>query len=139
MYEFIYVDEDKRILKYKDKEFELIRDVELATKFEELNKRTRMQMILDLSKQGISIEDLVIKKEKDGKIIEDHTNENRIYKMYQGEEILKLYDEISQKYFNMSLQELIEDIGLKEQKECTKFGEEFTKALAGKEIPKKSQ
>ena len=142
MYKFIVVDEDKRILKYKDKELEFVKDVELATKFEELNKRTKMKMILDLSKQGININDLVIKKEVDGKIIEDYTNQNEIYKMYQGEEILKLYDEISKKYFNMTLSELITDIGLKEQQETMKFGEEFTKALAGVEeekTPKKSQ
>lgn len=140
MYEFIIIDEDKRILKYKDKELEFVKDVELATKFEELNKRTRMKMILDLSKQGININDLVIKKEVDGEIIEDYTNQNEIYKMYQGEEVLKLYDEISKKYFKMSLNELIKDIGLTKQEESMKFGEDFTKALAGAEdTPKKSQ
>lgn len=142
MYKFIYVDDDKRILKYKDKELEFIRDVELATKFEELNKRTRMKMMLELTKQGMTIDDIVVKKEIDGKIIEDHSNENALYRMFQGEEILNLYDEISKKYFGMTLNELIEDIGLTKQDETMKFGEEFTKALAGVEkgkTPKKSQ
>ena len=65
-------------------------------------------MIVDLAKQGISAwNGLVIKTQKDGKTIEDHSNEDAIYKMYQGEEMLKILDEICTKYFNMTVVELI--------------------------------
>ena len=139
MYKIEYVDEDKRVLKYKDKELEFTKDVELASKFQELPKRTKTRMIVDLAKQGISINDLVIKTQKDGKTIEDHSNEDAIYKMYQGEEMLKILDEICTKYFNMTVVKLIEDMELTREQEL-KFGGDLMEALIGKEkSPKKSQ
>lgn len=136
MYKIEYVDEDKRVLKYKDKELEFTKDVELASKFQELSKRTKTRMIVDLAKQGISINELVIKTQKDGKTIEDHSNEDAIYKMYQSEEILKILDEITLKYFNMKLVKLLEDMELTKEQEF-KFGEDLMKALAGENSKKK--
>ena len=139
MYKIEYVDEDKRVLKYKDKELEFTKDVELASKFQELPKRTKTRMIVDLAKQGISINSLVIKTQKDGKTIEDHSNEDAIYKMYQGEEMSKILDEICTKYFNMTLVKLLEDMELTKEQEF-KFGGDLMEALIGKqESPKKSQ
>ena len=138
MYKIEYVDEDKRVLKYKDKELEFTKDVELVSKFQELPKRTKTRMIVDLAKQGISINDLVIKTQKDGKTIEDHSNEDALYKMYQGEEMLKILDEICMKYFNMTVVKLIEDMKLTKEQEL-KFGGDLMEALIGKESPKKSQ
>lgn len=138
MYKIEYVDEDKRILKYKGKELKFTKDVELASKFQELPKRTKTRMIVDLAKQGISINDLVIKTQKDGKTIEEHSNEDAIYKMYQGEEMLKILDEICTKYFNMTVVELIKDMELTQEQEL-KFGGDLMEALIGKESPKKSQ
>lgn len=139
MYKIEYVDDDKRVLKYKDKELEFTKDVELASKFQELAKRTKTRMIVDLAKQGISVNDLVIKTQKDGKTIEDHSNEDAIYKMYQSEEMLKILDEICNKYFNMTLVKLLEDMELTKEQEF-KFGEDLMEALIGKEkSPKKSQ
>jgi hypothetical protein len=139
MYKIEYVDEDKRVLKYKDKELEFTKDVELASKFQELPKRTKTRMIVDLAKQGISINDLVIKTQKDGKTIEDHSSEDAIYKMYQGEEMLKILDEICTKYFNMTVVELVKDMELTQEQEL-KFGGDLMVALIGKqESPKESQ
>ena len=139
MYKIEYVDEDKRVLKYKDKELEFTKDVELASKFQELPKRTKTRMYVELAKQGISINDLVIKKQKDGKTIEDHSNEDAIYKMYQGEEMSKILDEICTKYFNMTVVELVKDMELTKEQEFN-FGGELLEALVGKqESPKKSQ
>lgn len=138
MYKIEYVDEDKRILKYKDKGLEFTKDVELASKFQELPKRTKLRMHVELAKQGISADKLVIKTVKDGKTIEDHSNEDAIYKMYQGEEMLKILDEICTKYFNMTVVELIKDMKLTQEQEL-KFGGDLMEALIGKESPKKSQ
>lgn len=136
MYKIEYVDNDKRVLKYKDKELEFVKDVELASKFQELPKRTKTRMIVDLAKQGISINDLVIKTQKDGKTIEDHSNEDAIYKMYQGEEMLKILDEITLKYFNMTVVKLIEDMELTKEQEL-QFGGDLMEALIGKNSKKK--
>lgn len=138
MYKIEYVDEDKRILKYKDKELEFTKDVELASKLQELAKRTKIRMSVELAKQGISVNDLVIKTQKDGKTIEDHSNEDAIYKMYRGEEMFKILNEICTKYFNMTVVELIKDMELTQEQEL-KFGGDLMEALIGKESPKKSQ
>ena len=139
MYKIEYVDEDKRVLKYKDKELEFTKDIELVSKFQELSKRTKTRMIVDLAKQGISVNDLVIKIQKNGKTIEDHSNEDALYKMYQGEEMLKILDEICNKYFNMTVVELVKDMELTKEQEL-KFGGDLMEALIGKqESPKKSQ
>jgi len=136
MYKIEYVDEDKRVLKYKDKELEFTKDVELASKFQELPKRTKTRMIVDLAKQGISVNDLVIKTQKNGKTIEDHSNEDAIYKMYQSEEMLKILDEICTKYFNMKVVELIKDMELTQEQEL-KFGSDLMEALIGENSKKK--
>lgn len=139
MYKIEYVDEDKRVLKYKDKELEFVKDVELASKFQELPVRTKLRMHVELAKQGISADKLVIKTQKDGKTIEDHSNEDAIYKMYQSEEMSKILDEICTKYFNMTVVELVKDMELTKEEEF-KFGGELLEALVGKEkSPKKSQ
>lgn len=139
MYKIEYVDDDKRVLKYTDKELEFTKDVELASKFQELPKRTKIRMSVELAQQGISVNDLVIKTQKDGKTIEDHSNEDAIYKMYQGEEMLKILDEICNKYFNMTVIELVKDMKLTKEQEL-KFGGDLMEALIGKqESPKKSQ
>ncbi len=136
MYKIEYVDEDKRVLKYKDKELEFTKDVELASKFQELPKRTKIRMSVELAKQGISVNDLIIKTVKDGKTIEDHSNEDAIYKMYQGEEMLKILDEICIKYFNMTVVELIKDMELTQEQEL-KFGSDLMEALIGENSKKK--
>ena len=86
----------------------------------------------------LRINDLVIKTQKDGKTIEDHSNEDAIYKMYQGEEMLKILDEICTKYFNMTVVDLVKDMELTQEQEL-KFGGDLMEALIGKESPKKSQ
>lgn len=136
MYKIEYVDEDKRVLKYKSKELEFTKDVELASKFQELPKRTKLRMHVELAKQGISADKLVIKTQKNGKTIEDHSNEDAIYKMYQGEEMLKILDEICTKYFNMTVVELIKDMELTQEQEL-KFGSDLMEALIGENSKKK--
>ena len=68
-YEFIKVDEDTSKLKYKDKEFEIKRNVKLVSEMQELIKKSRLKMIMDLAKDGISIDSLTIERKKMGKLI----------------------------------------------------------------------
>ena len=52
--------------------------------------------------------------------------------------MLKILDEICTKYFNMTVVELVKDMGLTREQEL-KFGGDLMEALIGKESPKKSQ
>lgn len=134
-YEFIKKDEDITILKYKGKEFEIKKDVELQREFQRINKNARVKMMLDLTKQGITSNDFIIIKKNGSKTYEDKSNLIQLEQSYIQEASLDLFQTLSNKYFNMSLENLIEDIELTEE-ESTKFGNDFAYALAGKESPR---
>lgn len=133
-YEFIKQDDDTTILKYKDKEFTIKKDVELQKEFQSINKNARVKMMLDLTKQGITSNDLIIIKKNGSKTYEDKSNLIQIEQGYIQEASIDLFQTLSNKYFNMPLENLIADIGLTEE-ESTKFGNDFAYALAGKSSP----
>lgn len=136
-YEFIKVDEDTTKLKYKEKEFEIRKNVELMKDFQELNAKSRKKMIIDLAKEGLTTKDLTIKKEENGKTFYDNTNITELEQTYTGAATFELFDELCKKYFSMNFTELVEDMELND-KDIENFGAEFVKALMGKsEIPRK--
>lgn len=140
-YQFTEKDKDTTILKYQDKEFEIKRDVELQTKVQSVHSKARTKMFIELTKQGIKKEDLIIKEIKNGKTYEDNSNLQEVEKGYVEIETLNLMDEISKKYTNMTFSELIIDIGLSENnyKEIENFTKDFTLAIRGNsKTPSKS-
>ncbi len=140
-YQFTEKDEDTTILKYQDKEFEIKRDVELQTKVQSVHSKARTKMFIELTKQGIKKEDLIIKEIKNGKTYEDNSNLQEVEKGYVEIETLNLMDEISKKYTNMTFSELIIDIGLSENnyEEIENFTKDFTLAIRGNsKTPSKS-
>jgi hypothetical protein len=141
-YQFTEKDEDTTILKYQDKEFEIKRDVELQTKVQSVHSKARTKMFIELTKQGIKKEDLIIKEIKNGKTYEDNSNLQEVEKGYVEIETLNLMDEISKKYTNMTFSELIIDIGLSENnyEEIENFTKDFTLAIRGNnKTPSKSK
>lgn len=140
-YQFTEKDEDTTILKYQAKEFEIKRDVELQTKVQSVHSKARTKMFIELTKQGIKKEDLIIKEIKNGKTYEDNSNLQEVEKGYVEIETLNLMDEISKKYTNMTFSELIIDIGLSENnyEEIENFTKDFTLAIRGNsKTPSKS-
>ena len=140
-YQFTEKDKDTSILKYQDKEFEIKRDVELQTKVQSVHSKARTKMFIELTKQGIKKEDLIIKEIKNGKTYEDNSNLQEVEKGYVEIETLNLMDEISKKYTNMTFSELIIDIGLSENnyKEIENFTKDFTLAIrSNSKTPSKS-
>ena len=133
-YDFIKKDEDITILKYKEKEFEIKKDVRLMKDFQDLNNRARKRMIFDLAKDGLSIKQLTIENKKDGKTYYDNSNAKAMEETCVNEVSLELFDELSQRYFKMGLADLIQDIELTEENEVTKFSEDFIQSLLGKKI-----
>ena len=136
-YEFIKVDDDTTKLKYKDKEFEIKKDVDLQVKIQSTIPKARALMNIELTKLGITKKDLVIEKHENGKIYYDNSNLLDTEEQFQAIASQQVYDEILQKYCGMSLVELMQDIGLDIQSNSTqneKFGIELTSALMGKEL-----
>lgn len=134
-YEFIKVDEDTSKLKYKDKEFEIKRNVKLVSEMQELIKKARLNMIMDLSKQGISIDSLTIEKKENGKTYYDNSNKLAIEKIYQEQATLEYFNNLVEHITNMTLEALLEDIGLSTEKEGEQFSQQLMECLSGK-IPR---
>lgn len=130
-YKFEKIDNDTTKLKYKDKEFEIKKDVDLTKKIQGLYMKARTKMMVDLAKEGITKKDLIIEKKENGKTYYDNSNITELEKSYTEMASLDLYNEISQKYTKMDLAELMEDIGLTE-KEAEQFGLDFSNSLQGK-------
>ena len=130
-YKFEKIDNDTTKLSYKDKEFEIKRDVNLTKKMQGLYMKARTKMMVDLSKEGITKKDLIIERKENGKTYYDNSNITEIENTYIQMAPMDLYNEICMKYTGMELQELMDDIGLVEEKEAEDFGTEFSKALMG--------
>lgn len=138
-YKFEKVDNDTTKLSYKEKEFDIKRDVQLTKKVQSIYMKARTKMMVDLAKEGITKKDLVIERKENGKTYYDNTNVTEIEQNYIQMASLDLYNEICKKATGMEFDELMEDIGLTEN-EAEKFGEEFGKAIQGKtKTPSKEQ
>ena len=133
-YEFIEKDVDTTILKYKDKEYEIKRDVELVSKLQDVNNKARTKMYIELTKQGIKREDLIIKTVKGSKTYEDSSNLNALEKNYIEAETYSLMNDICKRYFDKGLDELVIDVGLTPD-ESKEFGTKLGEAISGKKTP----
>ena len=112
-YEFIKVDEDTTKLKYKDKEFTFKTNVKLVSEMQNIIKKSRIKIIQDLAKDGISVKSLTIETKKDGKTYYDNSNKTELEKIYQGHKDIVL--DIAKKHRIFSdeyLKSLIDEFSL---------------------------
>ena len=130
-YEFIKNGLDDYTLKYKGKEINFCSKVEFIKDLQEVQKNARLKMISDLAKQGMSVQDLIIKKTEGAKTIEDHSNKDYVEQGYIQQEQVKVIDNICKKMFNMDASTLILELGFTEEKEVEEFYTEFGDILAG--------
>lgn len=133
-YEFKQKDIDTTILKYKDNEYEIKRDIDLISKLQDINNKARTKMYVELTKQGIKKDDLIITTKKDGKTYVDNSNLNALEQDYINAESYNLMNDICNKYFEKTLEELVLDIGLNPE-ESQEFGTKLGEAISGKKSP----
>lgn len=129
-YSFTSIDTDTTELTYKDKRFEVHKDVDLMKRMQSIPIKARTAMMLDLSKKGITKKDLVIERKEGNKTYYDNSNLLEVEEAYTNQASVDIIDELCQKYFNMGLAELITDIGLDEN-ETEKFGVDLMSAFSG--------
>ena len=132
MYEIIKNGTDDYTLKYKDKELNFHTDISIMRDMQSISKRARVKMVTDLAKQGVSLKDFTIEKKENGKTYYDNSNKAELEKAYIDEETTIVFNEIIEKQFGMDLLSLLQDIGLENEKDITKFSEELMGALIGK-------
>lgn len=133
-YSFNFIDDDTSELVYKDKKFTISKDVELQKEIQGINNKARILMRVELAKQGLTGKDLIIVRKEGNKTYEDKSNLIELEQDYMQQASVELFQTLSQRYFNMNLDDLILDIGLTTQ-EAEKFGTDFAHALAGKKTP----
>lgn len=132
-YEFIKVNEDTYKLKYKEKEFEIIRDVDIITKFQNVPNLARRRMLIDLAERGKGIGDLtIVRTTSDGKTIYDNRSAIEMEKTYSTEIQVEMIDNASKKYLGNTIVGVELDIGLETEEEAIKFAKEFVSVLTGK-------
>ena len=130
-YEIIKNGVDDYTLKYKDKQINFKSTIEIVSKMQEVNKRARVNMILDLSQKGMNIKDLVKEEKKDGKTYYDNTNKTELEKIYIEEETSKVFQEEIKNMLGMDLISLLQDIGLTEENEINDFSTELGQVMIG--------
>lgn len=129
-YKFERIDDDTTKLSYKDKEFEIKRNIDLAKRTQGLYATARMKMMAELTKQGMTRKDFTIERKENGKTYYDNTNAKEVEQSYIEAAQIQMFSDLAEKYTGMDLQTLIDDIGLTEE-ETEEFGRGFSKALKG--------
>lgn len=131
MYEFIKIDEDTTKLKYKDKEYEIKKTVGLLEKLQSLNSNAKFALMKALKERGETAEDYIVTKLEGNKTVVDKSNLIELEHYYVGLESQKVFDDICKEICNMSLAELLVDIGLNvsEPKVLETFMKDFTLAV----------
>lgn len=129
-YEIIKNGLDDYTLKYKDQEIHFRSNVSIVSELQDVTRRARLKMVQDLAKDGMTIKDLVVETEKDGKTILDHSNKDFIEESYVKQEQASVFQNVIEKMLGCPLENLVLDMGLNE-KEVEEFGAELGKCIVG--------
>lgn len=129
-YEIVKNGKDNYTLKYKDQELSFKTDVGLVKEMQGINKKARLNMIKDLSKDGITMSSLTIEEKKNGKTYVDSSNKAALEELYLGEAMSEFLDDTCNKLFNKAFTDIIVEIELTED-EIEKFSIDFVSALTG--------
>ena len=129
-YKFIKNGIDDYTLKYKDKEINFCSKVEMVKDLQEVTKNARLEMVTDLAKKGMSVQDLIKEQKEGSKIIYDHSNKDFVEQGYIEQEQAKVVDRICKQVFGMDSSAIILDIGFTDEKETAELYKECGDILA---------
>lgn len=134
-YKITKISMDQYKLEYKDKVIEFNSKVEYANDTQNIIKTARLRMVADLTSKGISVKDLVKEEKKDGKTLYDNSNKEYIEEAYINEVQEEILNEIIKKMMGKTFEELVLDIGLENQNEIIKLGEDLGKVISNQYAP----
>lgn len=123
---------DDYLLEYKDKKINFKSNVDIITELQSVNEKAKQKMIIDLAKQGITMNELVKEVKKDGKTYYDNSNKDEMIKAYAKIETGILFNKAIEKMMGVSLSELALDIGLETSEEADKLSTELGEILIGR-------
>lgn len=141
---FNYVEADTYDLVYTNKDGNKVtkrftRDVQLARDLERVEATGRLNMLRDMTKQGLSKDDLTIKTTNaDGSITYDERNFREYEQYYIGLAGNDVLNDVCKRFFGMNLVELLTDMGVdiysENEKDSTlamNFGKALGKVIKG--------
>lgn len=131
-YTFKKIDDDTTELSYKDKKFTIKRDVQLQRDAQNVYNQARLNLMADLTKIGKTKQDFIIVKEENGKKYYDNSNYLALEEDYVKNAGVELYQLISKRFFNMTIEELIADMDL-DTDDQVKFGIDLGLAIRGED------
>lgn len=131
-YEFIKNGKDDYTLKYKDQEINFKVTIDIIKKAQEIPKKARINMIADLTKQGLTINELTKEIKKDGKTYYDNSNKEELERTYIEEEQGKVFEEIIEEMFKKKTLDLFNDIGIITDEEVKEFSIQAGEILSGR-------
>lgn len=123
---------DDYTIEYKDKKINFKSNVEIITELQAVNERAKQKMILDLAKQGITINELVKEIKKDGKTYYDNSNKDEMLNTYTKIESNILFNNAIKNMLGITLTELALEIGLETDEEADKLSRELGEILVGR-------
>ena len=133
-YEFVKVDDDNITLKYKDKEFNIKKDIDLLKRLGSIQQKAKIKMMADLKKDGLTVSDLEVERHEGNKTIIDKSNLTNLEKDYLDIVANEILNEITLKYTNMGLLDIFKDMDLTDT-ESEKFVYDLLFALKGELSP----
>jgi hypothetical protein len=123
---------DDYTLEYKDKKINFKSDVEIMTELQAVNEIAKQRMIIDLAKQGITLNELVKEVKKDGKTYFDNSNKDEMVKTYTKIIANELFNKAVEKMLGMSLSKLSAEIGIETKEEAEKLSSNLGEILVGR-------
>lgn len=140
-FEISQIDEDtyKVTSLVNGKELEFKKNVELARKLSNVNADARIKMIKYMKENGITKDDLIEKRNRNGKIYYDETNYRMLEQGFITDNALELARNVFKTLFNMQTEEAIIYLEISNDSESNRLGNELRSILLGEKTPKKSQ
>ena len=129
-YQIVEVEEDILELRYKDKVFSSKRNIELVKEYQDLERKAKVQFVIDLQKDGYTTNDLVKEVKEGSKTYMDYSSLNYLQEQYVNGKRMEFFQDFCKKITGMSLEELILDIGITED-ESMQFGLDFSQLITG--------
>lgn len=130
-YQFKKNGQDDYSLVYGDKEIKFKSNVGIVEEIQNIIPKARMKMLLDLSKQGNTLNDLVIVKKEDGKTYYDNSNKDAMEKIYIEKEQEEVFTRIINETLGKPYEQLVVELDLITEKEVQQFGDIFGKCIMG--------
>ena len=144
-YEFKKIDSDTTKLIYRDKEYEIKKDVELVSIMESIQVKAKQRLYRDLAKDGLTVNDLQVERKEGNKTYIDKSNLISLQQDYLDIVANEVLSDLTSRYTGMKLTELMTDIGInisateEAKKEQMDFMQEFLITLRGESSPSGSK